>query len=747
MSASSPPANGSAPVCPLASGRKPRPPKVKGYPLIGNTWTVLSQPWDFLQDCYRTFGPAYRVNVIGKNAVVLAGPDVRQLYSEAGENFLDRTFFYKRLQDGLEANELIFCTKAEPHKNLRRCTSLAYSRQVAAENLPGCADAMVRFFDALTPGQRHDVMKLSTEALISSAGPIIGHCDARPIARDAYVYAETLMLLAARFKTPLARWAPRYRGAKRRCVAFGRDLLTKWRRGEIGSGEGSCVIGFLAEARDRNGQPFSDIDIISMVMLNFVGLGVYTNRVVAFMLYELFRSEALRQQVTAEIDRAYAAGVSYEALSGLSLLRAIYCETLRRYPIWVVVPFRAVGDFEFHGKHISAGELLLISSVQEHFLPEYYPDPRRFDPERCLPPRNEHLRRGAFAPFGAGNRRCVATGQVEMMSLLFVSLLLHRTRFSADPGYRLQVRVRPLPAPRGLYLRFDGMRAPVPSGVASEPVAPRSAVEAMENASGRLSWEETELLRSVLDRECQVCVFPAAAEVFRQGDDPDAFYIVESGSVLVLRSDDSGAEKHLATLGPGDVFGELGLLRKRPRMATIKVGREAPLVALKCDAHAFERLLGELNIVGAELIALIQRRKVAMSLGRLVPGMDRARLRDLVPDATFRRGRAGDVFVREGDASDTLHVIERGRFDVTAEATPGVPRTIGRLEKGNLFGEMGLLRNAPRSATVSVADDCDDAETLVISKEAFLKLIEPGSSLRERVFRDIARRDDVNRAR
>ena len=103
------------------------------------------------------------------------------------------------------------------------------------------------------------------------------------IARDAYVYAETLMLLAARFKTPLARWAPRYRGAKRRCVAFGRDLLTKWRRGEIGSGEGSCVIGFLAEARDRNGQPFSDIDIISMVMLNFVGLGVYTNRVVAFM--------------------------------------------------------------------------------------------------------------------------------------------------------------------------------------------------------------------------------------------------------------------------------------------------------------------------------------------------------------------------------------------------------------------------------------------------------------------------------
>jgi CRP-like cAMP-binding protein len=81
------------------------------------------------------------------------------------------------------------------------------------------------------------------------------------------------------------------------------------------------------------------------------------------------------------------------------------------------------------------------------FLPRYYLDPERFDPERCLPPRNEHLRRGAFAPFGHGGRRCIATGQTEIMSLLYVAVLLHRTRFRADPGYELRVRLKPLPGP------------------------------------------------------------------------------------------------------------------------------------------------------------------------------------------------------------------------------------------------------------------------------------------------------------
>jgi cAMP-dependent protein kinase regulator len=276
----------------------------------------------------------------------------------------------------------------------------------------------------------------------------------------------------------------------------------------------------------------------------------------------------------------------------------------------------------------------------------------------------------------------------------------------------------------------------------------RSTAEQLSNITDRLVFEEAQIFKTVVDREMEVSVFSAGMEVFHQGDAPDSFYVIESGEAVVLRTNESRDEERLATLGPGDIFGELGLLRRQPRSATIKVapGTER-LVALKCSTDAFERLLGELNIVGEELISLIQRRKVAASLASLVPSSDRDTIRDLIPDASFRRGRRGEIFIREGDAADALHIIERGSFEVVAEITLASERVLARLEKGEFFGEMGLIREAPRSATVRVAQDCDEAETLVVGREAFLRLIEPGSSFRERVFNDLGKRQADNKAR
>ena len=68
-----------------------------------------------------------------------------------------------------------------------------------------------------------------------------------------------------------------------------------------------------------------------------------------------------------------------------------------------------------------------------------------------------------------------------------------------------------------------------------------------------------------------------------------------------------------------------------------------------------------------------------------------------------------------------------------------------RLKKGEFFGEVGLVHGAPRMATVRVASNCDEAQTLVVSKEAFLRLVEPASRTRERVFRTLAQRMAANR--
>src|SRR5262249_18372465 len=80
--------------------------------------------------------------------------------------------------------------------------------------------------------------------------------------------------------------------------------------------------------------------------------------------------------------------------------------------------------------------------------------------------------------------------------------------------------------------------------------------------------------------------------VFRAGDPGDALFIVAKGSVEVLvdgRAADGGSEHRLATLGPGQAFGEMALLSGGPRTATVRAGRESDL--LEIGREAFGRLL------------------------------------------------------------------------------------------------------------------------------------------------------------
>jgi putative ABC transport system ATP-binding protein len=75
---------------------------------------------------------------------------------------------------------------------------------------------------------------------------------------------------------------------------------------------------------------------------------------------------------------------------------------------------------------------------------------------------------------------------------------------------------------------------------------------------------------------------PAGAVIIKQGDVGDKFYIIRSGHAEVIRETD-GKTEVLTKLGPGDFFGELALLRKEPRAATVKAIEKLELLTLSKD--------------------------------------------------------------------------------------------------------------------------------------------------------------------
>ena len=70
----------------------------------------------------------------------------------------------------------------------------------------------------------------------------------------------------------------------------------------------------------------------------------------------------------------------------------------------------------------------------------------------------------------------------------------------------------------------------------------------------------------------------AGRAVFRQGDPADRFYVIETGTADVI-----GDGRLVAMLGPGEGFGEIGLLRRVPRTATVRAATDLELQALKCN--------------------------------------------------------------------------------------------------------------------------------------------------------------------
>jgi CRP-like cAMP-binding protein len=125
--------------------------------------------------------------------------------------------------------------------------------------------------------------------------------------------------------------------------------------------------------------------------------------------------------------------------------------------------------------------------------------------------------------------------------------------------------------------------------------------------------------------------YPAGGAVVRQGDEGDSLFLVAAGRVEVsVRAPGGGSEQSLATLGPGDYFGEMSLLTGAPRSATIRAVEETRLVILRTEAlrpllvadpSVLERLSKTLARRQAERDDAISRAAVSEYEG---PGADRA---------------------------------------------------------------------------------------------------------------------------
>jgi CRP/FNR family transcriptional regulator len=118
-----------------------------------------------------------------------------------------------------------------------------------------------------------------------------------------------------------------------------------------------------------------------------------------------------------------------------------------------------------------------------------------------------------------------------------------------------------------------------------------------------------ELSRPELERIADVAIprsFPRGVRVFHEGDHSDACYVVRTGDLRVTREHSDGRAIALATLGPGDIFGELAMLDGGTRSASVETLSESELLGL--PATDVRRVIADHGDIAAKLIVAITRR-------------------------------------------------------------------------------------------------------------------------------------------
>lgn len=205
--------------------------------------------------------------------------------------------------------------------------------------------------------------------------------------------------------------------------------------------------------------------------------------------------------------------------------------------------------------------------------------------------------------------------------------------------------------------------------------------------------------------------------IVRQGEPGDTFYLISRGRVAVLVETEEGPQE-VAELLRGDYFGEIALLRQTNRTATCLARTEVEVLAL--DRADFNELLAR-HFTLAGKVEKVAAMSAMLRRMPLFADFSPKQLQALLGSLRSETSPAGAVVVRQGEPGDRFYIIASGLVEVlVAEEAGRGERVVARLSRGEYFGEIALLADVPRTATVRTVTEC---EFFVLARSDFERLV------------------------
>lgn len=397
-----------------------------------------SRPGDWLVRRAAKGHAVTRLRLGRQRLIYLLGADANALIFGHDEWFSAREAF--AALEVVDGPTSVVLSDGEDHARRRGLIRPA----VAPRSIDGYLDTMARAadeaLDELDPDAPFDAYAVFRRAIRRSTLRVLFGED---MARHADQLGDTLQPLLDLADTPpqLLAWhrrlrTPAWKRAERARAgidAFVDDRILQERVGREVDGQEArgAVLPLLVHGRDGDGSGLSDQEVRDQVITMIAAGYETTSAAMGWAVYLLGAHPDWQRRAHDEVASVLAGHPPGPAdLTRLPLLQAVVQEALRLYPPAMISARSAIASFEYQGRRIRPGDLVIYSPYATHRDPTLYADPLRFDPQRWIDaPRRPP---NQFVPFGGGKHRCLGSGLAVTEVTVMLSRLLARGPFTLD---------------------------------------------------------------------------------------------------------------------------------------------------------------------------------------------------------------------------------------------------------------------------------------------------------------------------
>lgn len=432
------------------------PPGSLGLPILGETLSFLLDP-QFIEKRYRQYGPIFKSRILGRPTVYMVGP-------EAAEFVLSSHMDHFSWREGWPDNfkqllgESLFLQDGEEHRQKRRLMMPAFHGQALARYITTMESITQDYLQKWEQKREFTWFEEFKQLTFEIASQLlVGASPGSEVAHLSQLFTTLTNGLFAinPLPLPITKYG-RAIAARNQLLQHITEVVRQRQQHPTND-----VLSLLVQARDEEGNGMSLKELTAQAMLLLFAGHETTTAMLTWLCLELGRHpEVLQRAREEQLSLASEGGMSLEQLSKMQYLEQILNEIERLHPP-VGGGFRGVvKPFEFNGFHVPAGWMLSYSIPGTHQLASIYPEPKRFDPDRFSPERQENKQKPfSLIGFGGGPRICLGIAFAKLEMKIVAAQLLRSYQWELLPQQSLDPVAIPMRRPKdGLRVRFQRIR-------------------------------------------------------------------------------------------------------------------------------------------------------------------------------------------------------------------------------------------------------------------------------------------------